>query len=484
MSKDQEVENEQNTNSSSDTELQLGAKSQLLKLLLDNKKIIIASVSIVLTISFGVYRYISGVQNFEEKQNAKTTISIEKKEIEREEDTSVPNIPSLPDFSKINNQTQSNAPLPPTVIVEKKEELLSQLPSLPSEEMRQATQDKNDGSSINEDKERQDRKMKSSIIQIGGSINNSKPNNDEISSVKVLIKKKGNLDYILNKGKIINATVENAVSSDFGGEIRAIISQDVYSEGNKNILIPKGAKIFGLYSKGFKQPYGRIDISWQRVDLPNGYVIEFLGNSVDNLGKTGAEGRVDMKYKEKIANSALTSVFNIAFARALDKFVLPNDNESKSVNLGIAQSIKSSVITIYGQRDIDPKIKITQICSQAKSLIKDQTSTSYTTIDQACTQALFSSSSSTDMNSTLSSLVNSVTSAADQLVINSAKKETKEQKAAQDAFDNITKSVSDVIDQKIIEPSVTIDQGSSIQIYVNEDYMFPKDAIKNVRILR
>jgi type IV secretion system protein VirB10 len=481
MSKDQ-VKDKQNNNSS-DTELQLGAKNQLLKLLLDNKKIIIASVSVILTISFGVYRYISGVQSFEEKQKTTTTVSVEKKDIEKEEDLTVPNIPSLPDFSKINNQTQSNVALPPPAIVEKKEEL-PQLPSLPSEEVKQVVQDKSGTSSINADRERQDRKMKSSIIQIGGVISNSKSNDDEISSVKVSIKKKGNLDYILNKGKIINATIENAVSSDFGGEIRAIISQDVYSEGNKNILIPKGARIFGIYSKGFKQPYGRIDIAWQRVDLPNGYVIEFSGNSVDNLGKIGAEGRVDMKHKEKIANSALTSVFNIAFARALDKFVLPNDDEAKSVNLGIAQSIKSSVITIYGQQNIDPKIKITQICSQAKSLIKDQTSTSYTSIDQACTQALVSSSSSTDMNSTLSSLVNAVTSAADQLVINSAKKETKEQKAAQDAFDNITKSVSDALDQKNIEPSVTIDQGSSIQIYVNEDYMFPKDAIRNVRILR
>jgi type IV secretion system protein VirB10 len=393
----------------------------------------------------------------------------------------------LPDFSKINNQTQSNVALPPPAPVEKKEELPS-LPSLPSEEDSQAAKEKsilpNGNNSVNEEKERRDRKMKSSIIQIGGATIVSKSSDDEISSVKVSIKKKGNLDYILNKGKIINATIENAVSSDFGGEIRAIISQDVYSEGNKNILIPKGARIFGIYSRGFKQPYGRVNISWQRVDLPNGYVIEFSGNSVDNLGKIGAEGRVDMKHKEKIANSALTSVFNIAFARALDKFVLPNDNEEKSVNLGIAQSIKSSVITIYGQQNIDPKIKITQICSQAKSLIKDQTSTSYTSIDQACTQALVSSSSSTDMNSTLSSLVNAVTSAADQLVINSAKKETKEQKAAQEAFDNITKSVNDVLDQKNIEPTVTIDQGSSIQIYVNDDYMFPKDAIRNVRILR
>lgn len=190
-----------------------------------------------------------------------------------------------------------------------------------------------------------------------------------------------------------------------------------------------------------------------------------------------------MKYKEKIANSALTSVFNIAFARALDKFILPNDEEGKSVNLATAQNIKSSTISIYGQ-NLDPNLKITQICSQAKSLVKDQTSSAYSGIDQACTQALISSSNSTNINATLASLVSSINNAADQLVMNASKKETKEQKAAQDAFDKVTKTISDTLDQKNIEPSVTIDQGSSIRIYVNEDYMFPRDAIKNVRILR
>lgn len=483
MSKDQSGNNS-NNNNSNNSGSESGVRGEILKLIINNKKIIVAFVSVVLTISFGVYRYISGVQNFEAKKATNNTSTSEKNNVsEKEEYLSIPSIPTLPDFSKINNQNQASVAPPP---VEKKEEP-PLLPSLPSEEAKLISlkKDTSLGNNNESNKERQDRKLKSSIIQIGGAVGaNSKLKEDEISSVKISIKKKGNLDYILNKGKIINATIESAISSDFGGEVRAIISQDVYSEGNKNILIPKGARIFGVYSKGFKEPYGRIDISWQRVDLPNGYVIEFSGNAVDNLGKIGVEGRVDMKYREKITNSALSSVFDITFARILDKFVLPNDQEGKSVNLATAQSIKSSTISIYGQNNLDPKLRVTQICSQAKSLIKDQTSTAYSSIDQACTQALLSSSTSTDMNSTLSSLVTAVNNAADQLVMNASKKETKEQKAAQDAFDKITKNVSDALDQKNTEPSVTIDQGSSIQIYVNEDYMFPKDAIRNVRILR
>ena len=43
------------------------------------------------------------------------------------------------------------------------------------------------------------------------------------------------MNLVLGRGKILDAIIETAINTDFGGEIRAIISRDIYSEWGKNI---------------------------------------------------------------------------------------------------------------------------------------------------------------------------------------------------------------------------------------------------------
>lgn len=57
-----------------------------------------------------------------------------------------------------------------------------------------------------------------------------------------------NMHLILGRGKMLDVIIESTVNTDFGGEIRAIISRDVYSEWGRNILIPKGSRVLGTYN--------------------------------------------------------------------------------------------------------------------------------------------------------------------------------------------------------------------------------------------
>ncbi|MCZ6926005.1 MAG: hypothetical protein O7D30_12540 [Rickettsia endosymbiont of Ixodes persulcatus] len=107
-------------------------------------------------------------------------------------------------------------------------------------------------------------------------------------------------------GVVEGKTGGTSTTGGGGGEIRAIISRDVFSEKDKVILIPKGSKIFGKYATSTSsESYGRVSIIWDRIDLTSGYTIAFDSPAVDNLGRPGIQGRVDNKYKEQFANAVL-----------------------------------------------------------------------------------------------------------------------------------------------------------------------------------
>ena len=54
------------------------------------------------------------------------------------------------------------------------------------------------------------------------------------------------------------------------------------------------------------------------------------------------------------------------------------------------------------------------------------------------------------------------------------------QTASTQAFKDITDVAKELLEKQKFDPTITIDQGTLIKIYVNKDYKFPKAAIKNV----
>ena len=98
-------------------------------------------------------------------------------------------------------------------------------------------------SQSDEAKKKLEAKRKSAIVLIAGA---PKPKTPEQVEQETDFKQRGDMHLILGRGKMLDAIIESAVNTDFGGEIRAIISRDVYSEWGRNILIPKGSRIFAL----------------------------------------------------------------------------------------------------------------------------------------------------------------------------------------------------------------------------------------------
>ncbi|WP_341792732.1 MULTISPECIES: TrbI/VirB10 family protein [unclassified Rickettsia] len=393
----------------------------------------------------------------------------------------IPEIPKLPEPPKL--ETPAAPPPPPVVVappvlptpVEDKDKA----PLPPSLSLPSAPSNLVDSDA---EKQRREAKRKSSIVLIGGTEVKKTP---EQVTQEATFKDRGDMNFVLGRGKIIDAVLETAINSDFGGEVRAVISRDVFSEKGKVPLIPKGSKIFGTYGAS-AETYGRISVIWSRIDLTNGYTIEFDAIAVDNLGRKGTQGRVDNKFKERFANSILQSAFNIAFANALDKVVAPPINsQAAAANSAVATQIQNIAQSNAANTGMTEDVRIVMICTSVLGAITDTTSAAYSSMSQSCTTAQNPATANTAAQR-LAALVQAVNSAAASLLTTAttASAPTQAQQASTQAFTDVTNTVKDMISQQEFKPTTTIDQGTAIKIYVNKDYKFPKAVLLKSRLMK
>ncbi len=141
----------------------------------------------------------------------------------------------------------------------------------------------------------------------------------EIAEAGVTSKRISDKTTTLVQGKIINAILETAINTEFPGDVRGIISRNVYAESGNNILIPRGSRIYGNYSSNILRGQARVNISWTRLIRPDGVVADVTINAADQFGRAGIEGDVDNRYGSVIANSLLTSVLAVGGAIAAEK---------------------------------------------------------------------------------------------------------------------------------------------------------------------
>jgi type IV secretion system protein VirB10 len=127
-----------------------------------------------------------------------------------------------------------------------------------------------------------------------------------------------NTDRTVIQGKIIEAVLETAINTDFAGGVRGVVSQDVFAESGRSILIPKGSRLIGSYSGSVSSGQTRVLITWARLIRPDKVDIAIDSPSTDQFGRAGVAGNVDNKYLELFNNSILLSLITIGTAIALE----------------------------------------------------------------------------------------------------------------------------------------------------------------------
>jgi type IV secretion system protein VirB10 len=121
---------------------------------------------------------------------------------------------------------------------------------------------------------------------------------------------------LVAQGTLIYAVLETALNSTQAGQVRALISNNVYNAAGTKILIPKGSRVFGEYKADLAAGQNRAQVIWGRLIRPDGATISLDSPASDQLGRAGIKGRVDTHFGERLLNALLQSTIDFGTAVA------------------------------------------------------------------------------------------------------------------------------------------------------------------------
>lgn len=120
--------------------------------------------------------------------------------------------------------------------------------------------------------------------------------------------------YEIKAGWEIPAILEQALNSDLPGELKALVSSNVYdSATGRFLLIPQGARLVGVYNSRIGYGQDGVQVIWDRVIYPDGSSLDLSGMiGQDAHGYSGFRDKVDRHYKRLVGFAVLTSLFAAA----------------------------------------------------------------------------------------------------------------------------------------------------------------------------
>jgi type IV secretion system protein VirB10 len=148
---------------------------------------------------------------------------------------------------------------------------------------------------------------------------------------------------LVPQGTLIYAVLETALNSTQSGQVRALISNNVYNAAGTKILIPKGARVFGEYKANISAGQNRAQIIWGRLIRPDGATISLDSPASDQLGRAGVKGRVDTHFGERLLGALLQSTIDFGVAVAA-RSVSSNNGVVVAVPQQVTQGAASQLI--------------------------------------------------------------------------------------------------------------------------------------------
>lgn len=122
--------------------------------------------------------------------------------------------------------------------------------------------------------------------------------------------------FEIKAGWEIPAVLEQGLNSDLPGEVKALVTQNVYDTATgMYLLIPQGSRLVGRYDSRISYGQDGVQVAWLRIIYPDASSIDLDGMAaLDPHGNAGLRSDVDHHYRSLIGGMALTSMFNAAFA--------------------------------------------------------------------------------------------------------------------------------------------------------------------------
>lgn len=126
--------------------------------------------------------------------------------------------------------------------------------------------------------------------------------------------------YEVKTGAVIPGIMVTGINSDLPGNIIAQVSQNVFDTATGNhLLLPQGAKLFGVYDSRVIYGQERVLVAWNRVVFPDGSTVT-LGAmpGSDQSGYAGYTDKVDNHYFRIFGSAILMSMISGGMAYTMD----------------------------------------------------------------------------------------------------------------------------------------------------------------------
>ncbi|MBF0482505.1 MAG: conjugal transfer protein TrbI [Desulfovibrionaceae bacterium] len=155
--------------------------------------------------------------------------------------------------------------------------------------------------------------------------------------------------FEVKTGSVIPAVMISGINSELPGQIVAQVSRNVLDTADgKHLLIPQGAKLYGVYDSRTVYGQSRVLIAWNRVIFPDGSAITLEAMpGADSAGYSGVNDEVNNHYFRIFGTAFLMSLFTGGTAWAVDSVTPHNTTTNSSPTL--QQQLTSSLAVQIGQ---------------------------------------------------------------------------------------------------------------------------------------
>jgi type IV secretory pathway VirB10-like protein len=169
--------------------------------------------------------------------------------------------------------------------------------------------------------------------------------------------------YEIKAGWEIPAILEQSLNSDLPGELKALVTSNVYDTATgMYLLIPQGSRLIGRYDSRLTYAQDGVQVVWNRLIFPDGSSVDLDGMvGLDAHGNAGLRDKVDHHYKRLIGFSALTSIFSAAFAisQRTNQSVLAYPTPGQAAGQAVGQELSQTGSQITRRNlNVQPTVKV------------------------------------------------------------------------------------------------------------------------------
>lgn len=136
----------------------------------------------------------------------------------------------------------------------------------------------------------------------------------------------GDRNFLMTQGTMIDCVMQSKLITTQSGLLTCIATDNVMSANGKVVLIDAGTKFTGYQTNGIIQGQARAFVTWNRLETPNGVILNLNSPGVGSLGEAGLDGAVDYHFWDRFQGAILLSLIGDLGAWASNQGNSGNNN--------------------------------------------------------------------------------------------------------------------------------------------------------------